>query len=263
MARRALMSVLALCSTLFLGCGINVLGFQGIKGSGNVKEETREVPDFSGVAIGNGFQATITIGPKAPIRISADDNLLPLIKTEVQKGRLVVRLDPGVSVSSPNKIKLTITTPQLDSVDASGGSAVKASAVSSKTFGVDASGGSAVNVSGLSSDKVTVEASGGSTIDLLGLSCDMVSVDGGGGSVLKLAGQVKRLQLEMSGGTVVKTAELAAETVQVDGSGGSQADVNASQSVQGDLSGGTALRVLGNPAKRSVETTGGSAVSYK
>jgi putative autotransporter adhesin-like protein len=242
MATRALNSALALSAILTMGCSGNVLGFQLIRGSGTVKEESRTVPDFTGVAVGNGIRATISVGPKAPIKISADDNLLTHIKTEVQNGRLIVRVQQGLSINTNNPISVTIATPQLENVDASGGSRVTAAASTTKRFEVDASGGSHVTVSGLDAELVKVDASGGSN--------------------LTLAGKGKSLTLDISGGTRVTATDFTAETAQINGSGGCQAELNASQAVKGDLSGGTRLRVLGSPATKSVSTSGGSGVSF-
>lgn len=58
----------------------------GTSGSGNLATETRDVSGFTGVDVGGVFQVEITAQKEFGIEIDADDNLLPLIKTEVRGG---------------------------------------------------------------------------------------------------------------------------------------------------------------------------------
>src|SRR5205823_2447690 len=58
---------------LALGCRIG-----SVPGSGTVKQESREVADFTSVEVGSVVHATVRVGPKAPIVLEGDDNLLPL-----------------------------------------------------------------------------------------------------------------------------------------------------------------------------------------
>lgn len=62
-----------------------------IAGSGVTKVETREVAAFHGVDVSSAFEATIAIGTNQSVTLSVDDNLLPLVETEVKDGRLSVR----------------------------------------------------------------------------------------------------------------------------------------------------------------------------
>src|SRR5262245_36057785 len=89
--------------------GVIALGgrFNAVKGSGTRKEEVRQVGDFSGVQVGRGFKANIAVGPSTSLKISADDNLLPLIKTEVRNGDLVIETDRFSSFQSSNPITIS------------------------------------------------------------------------------------------------------------------------------------------------------------
>jgi hypothetical protein len=237
--RASLMSV-ALASMMLSGCMIRI-GETGVQGSGVLKEETRDVPDFTGVDIGSAIQATITVGPKTSVKISGDDNLLPLIKTEVRDGRLVTRVEgPGIRTVKP--LTMTITTPKLDYVGASGAS----------TLDVDAA----------PIDKLAVQVSGASKATVKGIESDSLDVGASGATTVTLSGKAKRAKVDVSGASTIRAFRLPVESAQADVSGASRVEVRASDSVSGEASGASSIKVAGKPKSRSVSTSGASSISY-
>src|SRR5258708_27076077 len=91
------------------------------RGSGTIKEETRQVGDFSGVSVGSGIRATVSIGPKTSVVLTGDDNLLSMIKVEVVNGKLTARVEDHGGISPTQPIRLTVVTPHLTTAEASGG----------------------------------------------------------------------------------------------------------------------------------------------
>src|SRR5690242_6401245 len=100
--------------------------FAGVRGSGRLRTETRDVPEFDAVAVGAGIRATITIGQRKPVRIEADDDLLPIVETKVRDGVLTIDFGRHESISTPHDVQVTIQTPDLHGVMASGGAYVRA-----------------------------------------------------------------------------------------------------------------------------------------
>src|SRR5262249_44450978 len=109
-------------------------------GSGKIKEENRTVGVFSEVGIEQGLTATIWVGAKTSVTVSADDNLLPLVRTEVKNGRLIVGLTDR-HVTSSNGIRVNIITPELKAVGGSGGSSLTVEGTTGSIFAADGSGG--------------------------------------------------------------------------------------------------------------------------
>jgi hypothetical protein len=239
MPTRIMLAVLL--TSLASGCGLVAAGAGGVRGSGVIKEETRTVPEFTGVEIGQAIRAEVTVGPEASVRISGDENLLPMVKTEVKDGRLVTSVEgPGIQTVQP--LTVTITTPRLDFVGAGGASRVDVAAKGAKELTVRAGGASTVRVKGIDSDAVALGASGASRVEA--------------------SGRGKRLDLEVSGASTVKAADVPFESAKVDVSGASNAEVHVAESVQGGVSGASHLKALGGPKTRSVSTSGASQVQY-
>jgi Putative auto-transporter adhesin, head GIN domain len=215
--------------------------FAGVRGSGRLRSESRDVPDFDAVAVGAGIRATIDIGPRKPVRIEADDDLLPIIQTTVRDGVLTVGFESHESISSAHEIRVSIQTPELHGVMASGGAYVRAQLTRGEAAELDASGGGEVHVRGVDAQELRVA--------------------GSGGGVIEAEGRADKAKIEISGGTQVLGADLAVRNVHIHGSGGSEANLRVSGKVRGALTGGAELHVKGN-ATSHVSTSGGASVNF-
>jgi hypothetical protein len=71
--------------------------------------ETRDLAAFTGVELRTIASVEIKVGEKHRCTITADENLLPLIKTEIVGGTL--QLIPGESYSSSNPVSISIEMP--------------------------------------------------------------------------------------------------------------------------------------------------------
>jgi hypothetical protein len=206
------------------------------------RTEDRDVAEFDAVQVAAGIHATVEIGPRRPVRIDADDQVLPLVETRVENGELHIGFKPHTSFHSMQPVTVTIQTPQLRGVGASGGSIVRA------TF--------------TRANEAEIDASGGSEIRARGVDAGRLLVSGSGGSKLNVQGRADTLRLEMSGGTELHGQDLSVKDAQVHASGGSTGEFRANGNLRGNLSGGSELHVRGQP-KTKVATSGGSSVEVE
>jgi len=84
--KRFLIILLAVLVVTFAGCKFG----RGIAGSGNRKTEKRDLKSFNAIDTSGAYDVKITCQKPASFEIEADDNILPLIKTEVRDGVLFV-----------------------------------------------------------------------------------------------------------------------------------------------------------------------------
>jgi hypothetical protein len=202
--------------------------------------EDREVPAFTAVHVSAGIRATVEIGRRKAVHIDADDAVLPLIVTEVEDGELKIHYKPNANVRGEHRVQVSVQTPQLHAVSASGGAIVRASFTRADRSDVEASGGSEVSVRGVDAGKLGLQASGG--------------------SILEVSGRADAVHLQLSGGSQLHGRDFSARDADVQGSGGSQAELKATGTIRGGLSGGSQLHVTGGASPR-VATSGGSEVS--
>jgi len=208
------------------------------------KGESRDVPDFDGVAVSHGIKAEVRVGPKS-VRLEGPADLVARVQLEVKDGVLTteVKRDGLFNSFRGSKVRLSVTLPKVRSVSASGGGHVEAEVTDTDAFSVAASGGAVVSVRGVDARKVEAEASGGSRV--------------------KLAGSARELAAEASGGAEVLALDVKGmKTLRAEASGGSRVEADVSDSVTGDASGGSTIRLMSRPGRSDVDTSGGSRVTY-
>lgn len=200
-------------SALFL------FGCHSVEGGPEVSE-ARTVEAFTRLRIEDGIPATLSPGsPQATV--NAPQKVVEKLETVVKSGTLIVRLKPGVLVTSLEGTEVVITGQGVVAVEATGASKLTVSGVDASPFRATASGASQVIVSGHTADA----------------------------------------RLNASGASTVAAAQLTAEIASVEATGASTIEVNASKSVEGTASGASHVTVWGGAASTNVSTSGGSSVN--
>jgi len=155
------------------------VNFGGIKGSGNVQNEKREVEDFEAIEVGGIFEVEVVAQKDFSVEVEADDNLLQYIRTEVRDGKLQISTDKRISPKG--SIHVRVSAPNIDNLEVSGVSKVSLANVKNDSLKVDASGASKIKVDG-ETKNLEVELSGASKLDAESLKAENVDVDGSGAS---------------------------------------------------------------------------------
>ena len=141
--------------TLF-GCHI------GVRGSGVRQTEKRDLPTFNSIETTGAFEVNVTCQKPASFEIEADDNILPLIQTEVRDG--VLRVTTTRSYSATGGILLRISVPDLASVKSTGAGKFHVADVKNDNFEIDSMGAATVIASGLS-NALKIRSTGAGKID--------------------------------------------------------------------------------------------------
>lgn len=178
------------------------MDFGRVHGSGNVIKETREVASFTGIDVGSVFEVTVVAQSDQGIEIEADDNLMPLIQTEVRGGRLHIESDKRFKSATP--VRVRISAQNIDQLEVSGAANVSVSNLKNEAISIESSGGSKVTVSGETVD-LKVETSGGAKVLTGDLVTTNADIDGSGGSLTEV-NVTGELRSKISGGSHVKYA---------------------------------------------------------
>jgi hypothetical protein len=151
----------------------------GTKGSGHVVSESRDVSGFSGIDVGGIYKVDVTAQKDFAVQIEADDNLMPLIRTEVDGDVLRIESDKRMSPSSP--ILIHVYAPDISSLEVSGAASVDARDLDNSDLSIDSSGAAKIKVAG-STAKLTVDVSGGTGVDAQSLKAEDATVQASGAS---------------------------------------------------------------------------------
>ncbi|MBL1211901.1 MAG: DUF2807 domain-containing protein [Ignavibacteriae bacterium] len=184
MRTRSLLSLLLL-ALILLGCR-----FSGVRGSGDLEEVTRTFESFSALEISGAYEVNVLMGDEYKVHISADDNLIPLIKTNVKGSAL--RIYSKKDLRPREEIVITVTTKELESIVSSGASEITANDIDCSRFGVALSGAGGITLSG-KTDILDIAMSGAGNIDSKNLIADDVniSVSGVGDAIVYVANILK------------------------------------------------------------------------
>jgi hypothetical protein len=177
-------------------------------GSGTAASESRPVSGFSAVELAGVGTVVVEPGTTESVSVEADDNILPLLTSDVAGDTLVLGTEPGSTLSPRTPITYRVTVTDLSGLLVSGSGDITAGGASGPTFEVAISGSGTITADG-TTDRLSVDISG--------------SGDFAGGS-------------------------LTARDVDVTVSGSGSALVHASATLHASISGSGDVRYLGEPA---------------
>jgi hypothetical protein len=148
-------------------------------GSGTSATVERPVEGFDRIVLTTSGDVIVQVTGSEALQIEGDENILPLLTTDVQDGALILGSTRSFTTTVP--ITYTITADQLVGVDVSGSGDVEAVAIDTSTFAVSISGSGTVEPSGRCGT-LSVEISGSGTFSGNELGCEIgqVTVSGSG-----------------------------------------------------------------------------------
>jgi hypothetical protein len=154
----------------------------GVRGSGNMITETRDVSDFSGVQLMTSGNATITVGEANSLTIEAEDNIMPLLTSEVRSGVLELGTASNTSISTSRGWQYTITVESLDLLEITGSGDATVNGTVDSNLRVQIAGSGDATLSAVDSADLQVEISGSGDVDASGSATDLTVRIAGSGS---------------------------------------------------------------------------------
>ena len=107
----------AVPATGALAAGSSWFGGDEVKGSGVAKTQTRNVGQFTGVDLSLPANTEVRIGATEGVTIEADDNLLPMIETVVERGMLKIRPTRDNLHLRSRSMKIVVTAKSIDRLE--------------------------------------------------------------------------------------------------------------------------------------------------
>lgn len=231
--------VLALSLVILVGCDhIGSIGSHSVVGTGPDKTDARSVGAFTKVQLRNAIVGTITVDGKCSVEIQAKESLLPLVKTHVEGGELIVETTESIDSSTP--VKVVIHVASLDELRTTGASSADVSGLKSEGFTLAGSGASRISLSG-DAKKLTAEASGASEINLKGAFPDA--------------------SLKAGGASNIHSEDAQIGSVKADATGASTIRLGAVKSLAAVAAGASTIKYQGKPNISSSESSGASTIS--
>jgi hypothetical protein len=195
-------------------------GQEQIIGNGRLQSEERPITAVTVIDVNGAFELRILVGQAPKLTLTCDANILPIIRTSVSDGRLAIFSDRSYSLN--RAIKITVSTPHLTGLSASGSNRVEAQAIDGSEFSI--------------------------------------SLDGSNDAVL--TGNVSALVAQLGGSSRLAATGLTAGAVKIRVAGSGEASVAAREQVVAEVSGSGSIAVHGNPRDRQTQVNGSGKIAF-
>lgn len=216
----------------------------GVRGSGNIVSETRKVSGFDSIQVDYPARVLISQGSAESLKVEAEDNLLPGLKTEVKSGelRIFYKSQDGEHVNPTKTVTITITVRELSSIDFS-------------------SAGELI-VDGLESDELSVSLNGAGSVELNDIAVRGLNVNLSGAGSTTASGTADDLNLNISGFGDFDGRDLEGKTANVNISGAGGATVWAEEELDATISGAGSVNYYGSPENVRKQINGVGGVNH-
>ncbi len=176
-------------------------------GSGLLATESWPVGAFSAISVSGAGHLIIEHTGYESLQVTAEDNILPLLRADVRDGRLRLGARPGTSMNTTHEILYRLTV----------------------------------------RDVVDIEASGASWVEAYGIDTHELRLAFSGASVAQLGGVARRQHAEFSGASRLLADGLQSREAFVSVSGTSYARVRVTDWLSASASGVSTIEYVGDP----------------
>jgi hypothetical protein len=197
---------------------------KNVDGSGKLATEIRAVGSFHAVSSEVPFPVEITMGGPEQVALTCDDNLMSLLVTRIDGGRLVIEVDRDRDIHPDAGCVAKVSATSLD--------------------GVALAGSGRISVKGEAAlDSLSISGSG--DIDVERLATHRLSVSIAGSGTIVASGQTDDVTIDVSGSGDVRLAGVAANDAHVSISGSGDVELSARHEVVASITGSGDVEIHG------------------
>ena len=171
---KRLFVIFLLVALFAAGCAFH---HNDVVGSGNRQRQKREIAAFTSISTEGAYEVEVKSQQGLSLEIEADDNILPLITTEVSNGVLRIKATRGYSIN--NNVVVKIGAPNIDGIHSSGAGTIEITGLKNDKFEIDSNGAPSIKVSG-ETGTLDIESNGAGKVDAHKLRASKATVEANG-----------------------------------------------------------------------------------
>ncbi|MEJ7830555.1 MAG: head GIN domain-containing protein [Segetibacter sp.] len=215
----------AICIVISFSCNIGI-GSRRINGNGKIASHARNVSSANKIKVTGDMDVIVSTG-NTRVKVEADENIIPYIKTEMNGNWLVIKTENNLSINSKNPVRVYITTPRITDVEVTGSGNV----TTESKFDAD--------------NKIDFSITGSGNINF-NVNAPRVDANITGSGSLHVAGETRDVNINLAGSGNYEGRELKAENAKVTIAGSGDADVFAEENLQVKIMGSGSVKYSGN-----------------
>ncbi len=228
---RNLLIFMAVAGIFVLGartCHISPFHFgNGINGSGPSETQTRSVSGFHGISLEVSGEVEVRVADTYSVEVTAQQNVLPILQTEVENGSL--RIYFSENVSNVESIKVVVSGPMFDDLAIAGSGTIRV-------------------VTPIKSDKMDCSIAGSGDIVLAQSEFGVVKCDIAGSGSIELGGRANELKANIAGSGDVKAKSMTTNILDAEISGSGSVSADVSQTLKASIAGSGDVYYSGQPS---------------
>lgn len=239
--KKAVMFLAGLCFTLTVAAQEKK---EAVQGNGETTKEKREVgPDYSKIKITGNFEVSLVSGDTGTLSLEGEENLLPLIITEVKDGTLAIGTENDKFLVPSRNRKITIKIP------------VRA------LNEVFLKGSGTISVKNKVKNDLKVLLDGCGSIDV-SVNANTVHACVLGSGEIKIDGEAQSFECKVVGSGIIKAYDLKSPNVNAFVSGAGDVEANSSKKLKGRISGSGNIAFAGEPSETDLKHSGTGKFSF-
>lgn len=135
---------------LWIACllvpGVALAACTGLGGSGQPKAEVREVGAFAAIRASGAYTLEVSVGKARRVEVRGDDNIVPLVSTQVSDGDLLIEMSKQTRPVLP--LIVAISSPELTDLHLSGAVDLSAEGLRGERFSLELTGAGKAQLKG-------------------------------------------------------------------------------------------------------------------
>lgn len=218
----------------------------GEAGSGNVITETRNVGEFTAIKVDYPAQVTVTQGNQVSVKVEAEDNVLPGLKTQIRGNTLEIfyKVEDGKRVNPREMVKITIVVRDLKDMEFNSAGELTLEGITADDLDVAISGAGNVRLNEITVKNLAVGLSGAGSATASGTAENLKLIISGFGSFNggELHSQIATVTLSGAGSVTIWVDEKLDALI----SGAGSVNFYGAAEVTKTISGAGIVKPLGN-----------------
>ncbi|MET3028877.1 head GIN domain-containing protein [Flavobacterium sp. UW10123] len=213
-----------------------------VQGNGKIVTETRSTGDYDGIKIAGSFDVDLVSGKEGKITLKGEENLLAVIKVEVEDNSLKIYVEKGTQIRTSNgKIQVTVPFEKISELSLAGSGDIQSKDV-------------------IKNDNLAVKLSGSGNFNLP-VDTNNLELHVSGSGNIHLKGTADKLTTKLSGSGDIDASSLKSKVVEANVSGSGNSKVTCAESITARVAGSGNIKYIGNPEKRDVKVSGSGTIT--
>ncbi len=261
--------MIGLLVVLLTGCAAQPpANFSGITGSGAVITEKRSVSGFHAVSVSSNITLQLTQTGDESLTIEAEDNIMPLLVSEVSEDTLSLGLKPHTSVRLTQPVVFKLTVKDLDAIRvhdmvkatlgpitagnkfsamSSDSAALTLDRVTAGSFELKAANTGTLRAESLDgASTINIAASSTGNVKITSLTASILNVTTSEAAVVKLAGKVDTQHVTAKGVSWYVAGSLGSKVATILASDGANVTVSVDNSLNATAGDNAKIHYSGN-----------------